>query len=572
MAKQLQLRKGTTADHSTFIGAVGELSVNTQTGSLLLHDGTTPGGFAVAMASSVATALALKEDASNKGIANGYASLDASGLIPVSQLPAVATNGVTSVTTSTPLQHIGTTDVNISIPAASAAGHGYMTSTYANKLDGIEAGATADQTKADIDALGINAATLDGFDSTYFEQAFTKNTAFNKNFGTTTGTVAQGDDSRINNGQTAFGWGNHAVAGYAAASHTHTGVYEPIDVNITRQGNTFNGISQLVQTDGTGKLPALDGSNLINVSTVASIEDLTDVNTMAPADGQVLTWDSLNSRWDAADVAGGSGITFNKADFTATAGQTVFTVTYSPSSVAVFVEGTKLRPSEYTATNGTSITLNTGVDEGTWVQVLTSDEVVSHNHDSSYALTNHSHSGAYEPIDATILRSANIGVSVQGYNINTVVDSAYVHTDNNYTTTDKNKLAGIEAGATADQTPAEILTALLGVDGTGSGLDADKVDGLEASAFMQTATDGSYYGLKDPTGSTANWIRTTTNGIIPSVSGGSGSIGTSSWPFTNMYTSNMYIGGVAIKAKGTATNYGGAKFSLSGTTLTITTT
>lgn len=36
------------------------------------------------------------------------------------------------------------------------------------KLDGIEAGATADQTKADIDALGINAATLDSIDSTQF--------------------------------------------------------------------------------------------------------------------------------------------------------------------------------------------------------------------------------------------------------------------------------------------------------------------------------------------------------------------------------------------------------------------
>ena len=28
-------------------------------------------------------------------------------------------------------------------------------------------------------------------------------------FGTTAGTIAQGDDSRINNGQTAFSWGNH---------------------------------------------------------------------------------------------------------------------------------------------------------------------------------------------------------------------------------------------------------------------------------------------------------------------------------------------------------------------------
>jgi hypothetical protein len=36
------------------------------------------------------------------------------------------------------------------------------------KLDGIEAGATADQTKADIDALGINAATLGSYSASYF--------------------------------------------------------------------------------------------------------------------------------------------------------------------------------------------------------------------------------------------------------------------------------------------------------------------------------------------------------------------------------------------------------------------
>ena len=40
-----------------------------------------------------------------------------------------------------------------------------------------------------------------------------------------------------------------------------------------------------------------------------------------------------------------------------------------------------------------------------------------------------------------------IGTDVQAYNANTVIDASYVHTDNNYTTTEKNKLAGIAAGA-----------------------------------------------------------------------------------------------------------------------------
>jgi len=35
--------------------------------------------------------------------------------------------------------------------------------------------------------------------------------------------------------------------------------------SVTKQGNTFNGASQLVQLDGDSKLPAVDGSNLTNL-------------------------------------------------------------------------------------------------------------------------------------------------------------------------------------------------------------------------------------------------------------------------------------------------------------------
>ena len=52
---------------------------------------------------------------------------------------------------------------------------------------------------------------------------------------------------------------------------------------------------------------------------------------------------------------------------------------------------------------------------------------------------------------------------------------------------DGTKLDGIEASATADQTAAQLLTAIKTVDGTGSGLDADLLDGNQASAFATSA-------------------------------------------------------------------------------------
>lgn len=69
----------------------------------------------------------------------------------------------------------------------------------------------------------------------------------------------------------------------------------------------------------------------------------------------------------------------------------------------------------------------------------------------------------------------------------------------------KTKLDGIETGATADQTANEILTAIKTVDGTGSGLDADLLDGNEAAAFAaashthvsEDVTDASVSGEAD---------------------------------------------------------------------------
>ena len=51
MASQLQLRRGTTAQHVPFIGAPGEVTVDTDKKVPVVHDGTTAGGFPVLSAS-----------------------------------------------------------------------------------------------------------------------------------------------------------------------------------------------------------------------------------------------------------------------------------------------------------------------------------------------------------------------------------------------------------------------------------------------------------------------------------------------------------------------------------------
>jgi len=54
MSKLLQLRGGTTSEHGSFTGAVREVTVDTTKDTLVVHDGSTAAGFALARESALA--------------------------------------------------------------------------------------------------------------------------------------------------------------------------------------------------------------------------------------------------------------------------------------------------------------------------------------------------------------------------------------------------------------------------------------------------------------------------------------------------------------------------------------
>lgn len=71
MAVQLQLRSGTTTQHNTFTGAVGEVTVDTTKDVVVLHDGATAGGFPVAArANADGTISLIKKDGTSAGEIN----------------------------------------------------------------------------------------------------------------------------------------------------------------------------------------------------------------------------------------------------------------------------------------------------------------------------------------------------------------------------------------------------------------------------------------------------------------------------------------------------------------------
>jgi orotate phosphoribosyltransferase len=60
MTKQVQFRRGTTAQHTTFTGALAEVTVDTDKKTLVVHDGATAGGSVVAtQASAIAFAIGM---------------------------------------------------------------------------------------------------------------------------------------------------------------------------------------------------------------------------------------------------------------------------------------------------------------------------------------------------------------------------------------------------------------------------------------------------------------------------------------------------------------------------------
>ncbi len=87
-------------------------------------------------------------------------------------------------------------------------------------------------------------------------------TTISPTYGTTANTIAQGNDSRINNGQTAFGWGNHASAGYALNSAFNTHNNDNVRHITGAERTKWNGVvSDFGNLEIGGRNLALDSIN-----------------------------------------------------------------------------------------------------------------------------------------------------------------------------------------------------------------------------------------------------------------------------------------------------------------------
>jgi len=138
--------------------------------------------------------------------------------------------------------------------------------TDGSKLDGIETGATADQTKADIDALGINAATLDSLDSTQFIRSDANDTSTGKltisGSGTIGGSTISNGYLQITDGSNTIGFdGNEIVSSSTLYIRPLSGTLELNNgaaTNVTGNLNVSSGVDVTGNITVTGTVDGVD--------------------------------------------------------------------------------------------------------------------------------------------------------------------------------------------------------------------------------------------------------------------------------------------------------------------------
>jgi len=144
---------------------------------------------------------------------------------------------------------------------------------------------------------------------------------------------------------------------------------------VTTFQTSLNGLTPSTATSGAvtlaGTLGATSGGTGLTSYTTGDILYASATNTLAklPAgtNGQILTIASGIPSWAASTS---SGVSFVVTNFTATASQTTFTVTYTVGLVEVYRNGVKLAIADYTASNGTTIVLATPANAGDVIEVV----------------------------------------------------------------------------------------------------------------------------------------------------------------------------------------------------------
>ena len=393
-----------------------------------------------------------------------------------------------------------------------------------SKLDGIEAGATGDQTAAEIRTL-VDAAS----DSNVFTDA-----DHSKLDGIESGATADQTAAEI---RTLVDSATDSNV-FTDADHTKLdGIAAGAEVNVATDLSYTASTRLLASSTGSDvTLPEVVASGNSGLITGADKGKLDGIEAGATADQTAAEIRTL------VDAASDSNV-FTDADHTKLDGIAAGAEVNVATNLSYTSSSRELASS--TGTNVTLPEVSAGGDSGL---MTGADKTKLDGLQAGQGSTNLTYTASTRVI------ASSSGTDATLPNVSAGGDSGLM------TGADKTKLDGIEVGATADQTASEILELIKTVDGAGSGLNADMLDGVNAP-FLRNADNindgviGDAYlpdSISPITLVTTKEIRTSTgNEIVLNA-------GESAGKFASQDAEKIYLnaeGGIRISTP-TVNNYG----------------
>jgi len=188
MAKQVQFRRGTTSQHSSFTGVVGEITVDTDKDTVVIHDGSTAGGFAIpkSLAEDTSPQLSANLDTNGNDIVttsnadldlapNGTGKVVVRGNTNSGKIVLNCENNSHGVTLASP-PHSASATYEVALPnALGLTNASAVVTTDANGVVGFDNGTTEEST---VVTSSSNAATINLRDGNVFTHTLSENVTY----------------------------------------------------------------------------------------------------------------------------------------------------------------------------------------------------------------------------------------------------------------------------------------------------------------------------------------------------------------------------------------------------------